>query len=68
MKGGDNMSKFMKFLAVSGLAIALFAVAAADTPSDQADGESQIQQSTDESAGGSSTKRVVDPGGQPGGV
>ena len=32
------MSKFMKFLAVAGLAVALFSVSVADKPNDQADG------------------------------
>lgn len=58
------MSKFMKFLAVAGLAVALFAVSVADQPSDQADGV-QVQ---DESAGGVTTNAIKDPGGGPGGV
>lgn len=58
------MSKFMKFLAVAGLAVALFAVSVADKPNDQADGV-QVKEDT---AGGATTNKVVDPGGQPGGV
>ena len=64
MKGGEKMSKFMKFLAVTGLALALFAVSVADQPSDQADGV-VVQ---DESAGGVKTNATSDPGGGPGGV